>query len=104
MGNDAKMAAVTALAPNITTFLTEGTAVAHYDTMPEKRIIQTSQGKVWITHFDNGDVSIWTPPRSQQSDLVSDLIQGRAAWKPKCKAWIVPEVHAEQLLAELEEL
>lgn len=104
MGNNAKMAAVTALAANIATFLTEGAAGAHYDAMPDKHIIETSQGKVWITHFDNGDVSIWTPPRSQQSDIVSDLIQGRAAWKPKFKAWFVPGVHAEQLLAELEEL
>lgn len=69
--------------------------------MANKETIETSEGRVWITHFDNGDASIWTPPGSKQADFVADIVQGRAAWKPKYRSWIAPAVHAEQLLEEL---
>ena len=72
--------------------------------MPTKEPIDTSHGKVWLTHFDNGDVSIWTPPRSRQADLVADTVNGRAAWKPKYKAWIAPAVHAQQIIEELQDV
>lgn len=77
---------------------------AQHGGMPAKETINTSYGKVWITHFDNGDVSIWTPPRSRQSDIVAETVNGRAAWKPKYKAWIAPAVHAQQIIEELQDL
>jgi len=69
-----------------------------------KETIETSLGKVWITRFDNGDVSIWTPPGSRQANAVAEIIDGRAAWKPKYRAWFVPPIHAEPLLADIEDL
>jgi len=70
----------------------------------EKETIDTSLGKVWITRFDNGDVSIWTPPGSAQGNAIAEIIDGRAAWKPKYRAWFVPPIHAERLLADIEDL
>lgn len=70
----------------------------------DKETIEISLGKVWITRFDNGDVSIWTPPGSAQANAVAEIIDGRAAWKPKYRAWFAPLIHAEPLLADIEDL
>ena len=84
--------------------LTAAEKLAETDAMSGKKIIETTIGKIWATHYDDGDVALWTPPGSQQSDAVADIVRGRAAWKPKFRSWFVPEVHAEQVLAELETL
>lgn len=72
--------------------------------MATKSIIQTSQGRVWVTHFDNGDVSLWWPAGARVNDAVVEILDGRAAWKPKFKNWIVPAVHAEALIADIGDL
>ncbi|GGD81769.1 hypothetical protein GCM10010990_34640 [Croceicoccus mobilis] len=77
-------------------------AAANICSMSDKSQIETSLGPVWITRFENGDISVWSPPRSEQADLVADILKGRAAWKPKYRAWFVPPVHVETVLAELE--
>ena len=28
-------------------------------------VIDTSLGKVWVTHFDNGDAALWWPDRAR---------------------------------------
>lgn len=70
----------------------------------DKTIVETSLGKVWVSHFDNGDISVWTPKGSQQSEAVAEIIDGRAAWKPKFGAWFVPEVHVDAMLGDLEDI
>jgi len=70
--------------------------------MSDKSQIETSLGTIWITRFENGDISIWTPPRSEQADLVADIVKGKAAWKPKYRAWFVPPVHVDDIITELE--
>ena len=72
--------------------------------MSRKSIIQTSLGKVWVTHFDNGDCSLWWPKGSRVNDEVVAVIDGRAAWKPDYGSWIVPAVHAEPLIADIGDL
>ena len=71
--------------------------------MADQDIIETSQGKVWIKRYDNGDISFWTPRGSRQSELVADTVRGRAAWKPQFRCWFAPPVHAEQIVEELEQ-
>jgi hypothetical protein len=71
--------------------------------MSDQETIQTSEGPVWIKRYDNGDVSFWTPPRSPQSELVADIVRGRAAWKPQFRCWFAPPVHADNLIEELQE-
>lgn len=72
--------------------------------MNEKWTIDTSEGRIWLTRYDNEDISIWSPPRSPQADLVAELVKGRAAWKPKFRAWFIPAVTADAIIAELEGL
>jgi hypothetical protein len=69
-----------------------------------KSVIDTSLGKVWVTHFDNGDAALWWPDRARVGPAVVEIIDGRAAWKPKYSNWIVPAVHAETLIAEIGDL
>jgi hypothetical protein len=69
-----------------------------------KSTIETTLGKVWVTHFDNGDAALWWPDRARVGPAVVDIIDGRAAWKPKYGNWIVPAVHAETLIAEIGDL
>ena len=76
----------------------------HLKCMARKDTIETTEGRVWLPFFDSGDVSLWTPPGSRQADVVADLVSGRAAWKPQYRNWIVPAVHAEEVIAELKEL
>lgn len=71
--------------------------------MADQDIIETSQGKIWIKRYDNGDISFWTPPGSRQSELVAETVRGRAAWKPPLRCWFAPAVHAEQIVEELEQ-
>lgn len=72
--------------------------------MPTRSIVETSLGKVWVTHFDNGDAALWWPDRARVGPPVVELIDGRAAWKPKFKNWIVPATYAEDIIAGISDL
>ena len=69
-----------------------------------KETIDTAAGRVWITYFDSGDASLWTPPGSRQSNVVADIVAGRAAWKPKYRAWMIPSVHVQDVIEELQKV
>ena len=72
--------------------------------MTTKSIIETSLGRVWVTHFDSGDAAIWWPASARVGEPVVELIDGRAKWNPDFKNWLIPRVHAEPLLADIGDL
>lgn len=61
--------------------------------MTTKSVIDTSLG-----------TALWWPDRARVGPAVVEIIDGRAAWKPKYSNWIVPAVHAETLIAEIGDL
>ena len=72
--------------------------------MTRKSIIVTTLGRVWVTHFDTGDVSIWWPERARVGEAVVQLIDGRGKWNPSYRNWTISRVHAEPLLADIGDL